>query len=162
MRPAESERRLSPEKGEKGDDGADEHTGAGSERRRPYTPAENPEKKELQHCAQYGHKQVDEQASSDIPADPQVIIYGKNDRRHRRTERVHSQVLHCQRCKISVGAHQPYQEGGGCVHGGADQHSGSNDHEAGTGKEIVSLLFLLFAKTDGNGDRRADADKIRQ
>ena len=44
------------------------------------------------------------------------------------------------------------QHRGGSKQHGANQRARADNHQAGTGEDVIGFLLLLFAKADGNGD----------
>ena len=58
--------------------------------------------------------------------------------------------------------HELDKQGGRRKEQGADNDTGSHNHQAGAGKEIVGFLFLLFPQGNGDRHRGAHANEVCQ
>ena len=142
--------------------GANHHTQAGGQGRRPDAPAENKEEHKLQHAAEHGHDDIEAHAGSHLAADAQVVIHGKNDGGDRRAQGIYPQVSHRHAGKLPFRPHQADEqrrsEKQNCAHHGA----GGHNHQTGAGENIVCRVLLFAAQVNGNGNGGANADQVSQ
>ena len=139
---------------------ADAHAKAGPERRASNAPFQNEKEQELKSRAENGHKNIEEHAHADLPADAKIIIHRKNDRGDGRADRIYAQILHGIFGKRALRAHGHHEERRQRVKQNAHKNTCAYNHQTGAGKNLIRFFVLLLSQRNGYGNGRTDADQI--
>ena len=146
----------------KGDQRAGCHAQAGGQGSAPDAEAEIIEEDKFQARDQGGHTDVQEHAETDLPADPQIIVHGEDDGRHRGAEGVDPYIAYGVREEPALRSQKAHEEGSRRIEDGADGRARRHDHQAGAGKDIIGLFVFFLAQVHGDGHRGSHADEIGQ